>query len=148
MQCRGENKCFPRESRLNRTYLRRNGMNRTVVRIAVFLFAVTLSIGAFAASKSMDFKLYHDVQLNGMTLPAGDYTVKYKTDGPTTEVTFMQGSKKITTANGEFKTLTEKPRFNQVVVSNGPGTPNLSQLEFHGSKQAINFDNSTSASGK
>ena len=65
-------------------------MTRTVVRAALFIFALTMSVTAFAGSKSENVTLYHDAQLNGKTIPAGDYTVKCDTSGSTAQVKFLR----------------------------------------------------------
>ena len=48
-------------------------MTRTLVRATLFIFALTMSIAAFAASKSETVILYSDAQVGGKTLPAGEY---------------------------------------------------------------------------
>ncbi len=56
-------------------------MTRNLVRAALFIFALTMTVSAFAASKSENVTLYHDAQLNGKAIPPGDYTVKCDTSG-------------------------------------------------------------------
>ncbi len=92
-------------------------MTRMLARVALLVFAVTMSISAFAGSKSETITLLHDVQLNGTTIPAGDYTVKYDAkEGSTCLVKVMKDGKTVATANGELKQLANKPARNQVVL--------------------------------
>ena len=48
-------------------------MTRILARLTVLVFAIGISISAFAGSTKTDtITLYHDAQLNGTTIPAGD----------------------------------------------------------------------------
>ena len=125
-------------------------MTRTLAHVALFVFAVTLSISAFAGSKSETLTLLHDAQLNGTTIPAGEYTVKYDANGSTCLVKVMKGSKTVATANGELKQLANKPQRDQVILQDDTGgLPALSEMDFSNSKTAITFSPGVAtASGK
>ena len=125
-------------------------MTRMLARIALLLFAVTMSVSAFAGSKSESLTLLHDVQLNGTTIPAGEYTVKYDANGSTCLVKVMKGNKTVATANGELKQLANKPQHDQVILQDDAGSvPVLSEMDFSNSTTAISFgSNATTASGK
>ena len=125
-------------------------MTRMLARVALLVFAVTMSISAFAGSKSESLTLLHDAQLNGTTIPAGEYTVKYDANGSTCLVKVMKGSKTVATANGELKQLSSKPEHNQVVLRNDTGNlPAVSEMDFSNTTTAITFDlNMTTAEGK
>jgi hypothetical protein len=123
-------------------------MTRILVRAALFLIAVSVSIGAFAATKSQNFTLYQDSQLNGAKLPAGEYKVVYDTDGTNPQVKFLKGKKEIASATGQAKPLEKKPGRNQIVLTNGSGAPVISELDFAGSPTGITFDSSMATAGK
>ena len=124
-------------------------MTRMLARVALLVFAVTMSISAFAGSKSESLTLLHDVQLNGTTIPAGEYTVKYDANGSTCLVKVMKGSRTVATANGELKQLASKPDHNQVVLQNTGGVPALNEMDFSDTQSAITFSpNAETASGK
>jgi hypothetical protein len=130
--------------------VKENAMTRMLARVALVVFAVTMSISAFAGSKSENVTLLHDVQLNGTTIPAGEYIVKYDANGSTCLVKVMKGNKTVATANGEVKQLAAKPRNNQVILQDvSGGIPTVSEMDFSDSKTAVTFDSSmTTASGK
>ena len=116
----------------------------------MFLLALTLtlSIGAFAASKSQTVTLYHDAQLNGKTLPAGEYTVKCDTTGSTSQVRFIRNGKEVASATGQVKQLTSAPDSNQVVTLDGNGGPStISEIDFSNTKSGVTFGTSTAMSG-
>jgi len=124
-------------------------MTRTLARVALLVFAVTLSISAFAGSKTETLTLFHDAQLNGTTIPAGEYTVKYDANGSTCLVKVMKGGKTVATANGELKQLADKPRHDQVQLGDNGGVPVVNEMDFSDSKTAITFSqNAETASGK
>ena len=124
-------------------------MTRMLARVALLVFAVTMSVSAFAGSKSETVTLLHDAQLNGTTIPAGEYTVKYDANGSTCQVKVMKGSKTVATANGELKQLADKPRHDQVLLGDNGGVPVVNEMDFSDSKTAITFSpNAETASGK
>ena len=101
-------------------------MTRTLTRMAMLLLAITISLAALAKTHSEDITLYHDASLNGTVIPAGEYQVKYDTEGTTANVKFLKGKKEVASASGQVKTLDQKLNANQVVLQNGSGTPAIS----------------------
>ena len=121
-------------------------MTRTLARVALFVLALTLSISAFAGTKSTSVTLYNNAQLNGNTLPAGDYTVKYNTTGSTAQVTFIRNGKEVASATGQVKQLDKAPEFNQIVTQDGNGAASISEIDFSNTKTGVTFDNGGSMS--
>ncbi len=122
-------------------------MTRMLARVTVVLFALTMSIGAFAASKSESVTLYNAAQLNGTTLPAGDYTVKCDTTGSTAQVKFIRNGKEVASATGQVKQLgSAAPESNQIITQGGNGTASISEIDFSRSKTGVTFDSGTSMS--
>jgi hypothetical protein len=124
-------------------------MTRMLARVALLVFAVTMSLSAFAGSKSETISLLHDVQLGGTTIHPGEYTVKYDANGSTCLVKVIRDGKTVATANGELKQLANKPERNQVVLDNTGGMPTVSEMDFSNTTTAITFSPAvTTASGK
>jgi hypothetical protein len=121
-------------------------MTRTLARVALFLFAVTMSVSAFAGSKSETVTLFHDAQLNGKTLPAGEYTVKCETTGSTAQVKFMKSGKEVASASGQVKTLTSAPQYNQVITQDGGSVPSISEVDFSHTATGVSFEGGTMSS--
>ena len=86
--------------------------------------------------------------INGTTLPAGDYTVKYDVEGSNAQVKFMKGSKEVASANGQLKTLTKRPDSSQVVLDNSGNTRTISEIDFGGKDTAISFASGGTTAGK
>jgi len=123
-------------------------MTRIAVRFALLVLALTLSISAFAKSKSENISLFQDVTVNGTTVPAGDYVVKYDIDGNNAQVKFTQNGKDIATTTGQVKMLNKKPAQNQVVLNTAGDTRTISEIEFGGKDTAITFESAGAAAGK
>lgn len=121
-------------------------MNRKLAGFTLLAFALTLSISAFAGTKSDSITLYNDAQLNGKTLPAGDYTVKYNATGSTAQVKFIRNGKEVATADGQLKQLGTAPEFTQVVTEGANGTPSISEIDFAKSKTGVTFNSATMSS--
>jgi len=121
-------------------------MTRMLARATLLIFALSMSIGAFAASKSESITLFNDAQLNGKTLPAGDYTVKCDTTGSTAQVKFLKNGKEMVSATGQVKQLPRAPAHNQVVTQDGNGSSTISEIDFSNSSTAVTFDSGTSMS--
>jgi hypothetical protein len=123
-------------------------MTKIPVRLALLALALTLSISAFAKPKSESITLFQDATLNGATLPAGNYVVKYDVTGSNAQVKFMQGSKEVATANGQVKTLAKKPVSNQVLLNTEGNTRDISEIDFGGKDTAITFESAGATAGK
>jgi len=123
-------------------------MTRNAVRFALLVLTLTLSISAFAKSKSENISLFQDVTVNGTTVPAGDYVVKYDIDGNNAQVKFTQNGKDIATTTGQVKMLNKKPAQNQVVLNTAGDTRTISEIEFGGKDTAITFESAGAAAGK
>jgi hypothetical protein len=123
-------------------------MTRNAVRFALLVLALTVSIGAFARSKSESISLFQDATVNGTNVPKGDYVVKYDIEGSNAQVKFTQNGKEVASANGQVKTLTKKPDRNQVVLSTSGDTHMISEIDFGGKDTAISFEGAGASAGK
>lgn len=123
-------------------------MTRITLRFAFLAVACTLAINAFAKPKSQNITLYHDASLNGTNLPAGDYVVKYDTEGSNTQVKFMKGNKEVATATGQVKTLPKKSASSQVVLNEDGSSRSISEIDFGGKDTAISFGSAGATAGK
>ena len=122
----------------------------TRIQLGCFMLALTLvfSASAFAKPKSESVTLYHDANINGTTLPAGDYVIKYDNEGTTTQVHFMQGRKEVAVVTGQLKVLDKKAGTNQIVVDSDGGNRIISEIDFRGTDTAISFASAGTAAGK
>lgn len=99
-----------------------------------------IRISAFAGSKSDSVLLFHPAQVNGKTLPAGEYTVKCETTGSTAQVKFLKDGKEVATANGQVKQLTAHPDHTQVITQDAGNSSSISEIDFAHTGTAVSFD--------
>ena len=123
-------------------------MIRNAVRFTLLVLALTVSISAFAKSKSENISLFQDVTVNGTNVPAGDYVIKYDIDGNNAQVKFTQHGKEIASTTGQVKTLSKKPVQNQVLLNTNGDTRTISEIDFGGKDTAITFESAGTGAGK
>ena len=109
-------------------------------RIIFATLVLALTTSAFAASDShkSSFQLSAATQVNGTTLPAGEYTAQWEGAGPTAQVNIMQGKKVLATAPAQVIALDSKASDTQAEVFNGTnGERELKALQFAGKKVSL-----------
>ena len=112
-------------------------MKRLSVQCSVLALVLTLALSAVAKPKSENITLYHGTSVNGISLPAGSYVVKYDFQGSNAQVKFMEGNKEVASTTGQAKTLSSKVPANQVVLNNQDGS--IVEIDFGGKDTAITF---------
>lgn len=109
------------------------------VPITTIALTFVLSAGAFAATQSKSVTFDKAVQVNGTTVPAGDYKVKYDDSSSNAQVSFLQGKKQVATASGQVKDLGKKANQTAVIVRTGNSVPALEEIDFGGSAKGLTF---------
>lgn len=103
----------------------------------VLLFALALVSAAFAANKG-NFQISDPVQVNGTTLPAGDYVAKWDGSGPTVQVSITRNGKTVTTVAAKLVHLDQKAPEDATEVQNlGGGRRELTTVQFSGKKYSL-----------
>ncbi len=107
----------------------------------VILTIITLAMAAAASAKDgKSIRLEHDAALAGNHLASGDYTVIWQAHGPSITVSFEKGSRVVATAEGKLVDRPKKNPANEVVYGAAVnGSPEIQELRFRGSTQAIVF---------
>lgn len=109
-------------------------------RIILATMVLALATSAFAASDShkSSFEISAATQVNGTTLPAGEYTAQWEGAGPTVQVNILQGKKVVATVPAQVVALDSKASDTQAEVLNGAkGTRELKALQFAGKKVSL-----------
>ena len=112
-------------------------------RIIFATLALALTTSAFAASDShkSSFEISAATQVNGTTIPAGEYTVRWEGSGPTVQVNIMQGKKVVATVPAQVVTLDRAATNTQTEVWNGSnGERELKALKFEGKKVSLELN--------
>jgi hypothetical protein len=115
---------------------RKNFLGTSVLVLGLALLA---SAPALASNKA-SVTLYHDAVLQGTSLQAGHYTVRWESHSPTATVTLSQGKHSRATAQAKLVERDHKYNCNSVVFeTQADGTRNMREIRFAGSSQVIVF---------
>jgi ABC-type enterochelin transport system substrate-binding protein len=109
-------------------------------RIIFATLVLALTTSAFAANDShkSGFEISAATQVNGTTIPAGEYTAKWEGSGPTVQVSILQGRKVVATAPAQVVVLDRAASDTQAEVLNGSnGERELKALQFAGKKISL-----------
>lgn len=109
-------------------------------RIIFATLVLAFATSAFAASDShkSSFEISAATQVNGTTLPAGDYTAQWEGSGPTVQVNIMRGKKVVATVPAQVVALDRKASDTRAEVLNGSnGDRELKALQFAGKKFSL-----------
>ena len=112
-------------------------------RTIVATLALAIATSAFAASDShkSNFEIGNATQVNGTTIPAGEYTAQWEGSGPTVQVSILQGKKVVATAPAQVITLDSKATDTHTEVLNGTnGQRELKVLQFAGKKFSLQLE--------
>jgi hypothetical protein len=109
-------------------------------RIIFATLVLAFATSAFAASDThkSSFEISAATQVNGTTIPAGEYTAKWEGSGPTVQLSIMQGRKVVATAPAQVVSLDRAASDTQAEVRNGSnGERELTALQFAGKKVSL-----------
>lgn len=107
-------------------------MKTTVVKTGIVATLLVLAISAYAANT---ITLNHPAVVNGKQLAAGQYEIKFSSDGV---VTFLRGKSEVATAKAKLEDRNSKAAYNAVITKrNGSGAPAIMEIQFEGKKQVL-----------
>jgi hypothetical protein len=99
--------------------------------------ALLLATSAFAANKG-SLQVQESVTVNGTKLAAGDYKVQWDGNGPSVELSIMQGKKLIAKVPAHVVDLSQPSQNDAAVVKNSSdGSKELSEVRFSGKRFAL-----------
>ena len=99
--------------------------------------ALLLATTAFAANKG-SLQLQEPVNVNGTTLKPGDYKLEWDGNGPSVELSIMQGKKVITKVPAHVVDLSRPATNDAAVVKKGDdGNNSLTEVRLSGKKFAF-----------
>ena len=105
------------------------------------LFALlVVTVGALAADGTGNLTLRYPVQLKGKQLPAGDYKVKWQGNGPSVDVTVLEGKKTVATTTATMKELNSPAPYDSVMYKTDGQAKALGEIQFGGKKSALVFE--------
>ena len=111
------------------------------------LFLAVAAASAFAADGGRgNFQISAPVQVNGTTIPAGDYVAKWNGSGPTVQVSIVRNGKTLATAPAKLVQSEKKASDDTAEIQNGAGGKReLTSLHFSGKKYSLDLSGATEA---
>jgi len=117
----------------------------TVAKGLVLALAVLLATSAFASNKG-SFHAQEAVQVNGQSIPAGDYQLRWEGTGSNVELSFMQGKKEIAKTSARVIELNQASAYDSAIVDHSSGKASVSEVRFAGKKTALAINTGDRAS--
>lgn len=112
-----------------------------LTRVLVPVLVLALTATAFAANGAATVKLFSAAQLNGKSLAAGEYKVKWDSHSPEADVTFLQGKTAVATAHARLVDRDQASPENVVVThANSDGSETIVEIRFEGKKSVLVFE--------
>lgn len=108
--------------------------------IAVTVLAFVSSAFAGNNGRKESFEIASAIQVNGQTLPAGEYQAKWEGSGPNVEVSFVHAGKVMATAPATVVETTEKSANTSAELQGADGARQLNALHFSGKKYSLSFN--------
>ncbi len=110
------------------------------VKALLVLFALlAVTVGAFAAEGTGKMTLRYPVQVNGKQLAAGEYKVKWQGNGPSVDVTLLNGKKTVASTTAKIKELQTPAPYDSVMYKTEGDTKAVSEVQFGGKKATLIF---------
>ena len=120
--------------------MNRNHLAKTVV----LGLAVLRATSAFASNKG-SLTVPESVEINGQRLAPGDYQVRWDGNGPSVEVTFLQGRKEVAKTTAKLVALEKPYYYDSAVLDHASGKATISEVRFAGKKYELAIGGSEKA---
>jgi hypothetical protein len=118
---------------------------KKALKFVVLCSALLFAVAAFSAERSV--RLYSPVNLNGTTLKAGEYNVRYTVNGSNVDVQFLQGKKTIASTSAQLVEARKTNRDMLVTDNGSDGNTKLVSIQFANQPNAISFANAGTGGG-
>jgi hypothetical protein len=113
-------------------------MKRSGFSYCVSVGVILLSSTAVFAANRGSLQIPEQVSVNGQSLPAGEYQVKWGGDGPNVDLRILRDGKLVTTIPAHTIELQRKdPQDSVLTKKSDDGTESLSEIHFGGKKYAF-----------
>ncbi len=103
-------------------------------KLVVLAVSLVLALAAFAGDMhKASLQTLDTLQVNGKSLPAGDYKVTWDGNGPNVQLNILKNNKVVATSGAHLVQLQQKSISNVAVTeSSADGTKSLQEIRFAG----------------
>jgi hypothetical protein len=119
-------------------------------KLVVLVVSLLLTVGAFAGdTHKASLQTLDTLQVNGKSLPAGEYKVTWEGNGPAVQLNILKNGQVVATSSAQVVELNNKPANDAAVTAVNPdGTKTLQEIRFAGKKFAFALGPSAQAQMK
>jgi hypothetical protein len=119
-------------------------------KLVVLAISLLLAVTAFAGEAHKgSLQTYDAVSVNGTTLPAGEYQIRWEGNGPNLQLSILQHNKVKATTEAHMVELPQKQSNDAAVTTaNSDGTRSLNEIRFAGKKYAFAIGQADQAQAK
>ncbi len=125
---------------------------KSLLSMKTLMLFLLLAFGASAFASDAgkgNFQISDPVQVNGTTLPAGDYTAKWQGSGPDVQVSIVRSGKTVATIPAKLVQLEQKASYDAAEYQTGvSGKRELTALHFSGKKYSLQLGSTTAQTMK
>jgi len=107
------------------------------VKTLVLAVAVAATTSAFASSNKGTLHVSEAAQINGQSVAAGDYQLRWEGAGPNVQVSVMQGKKVVATVPAQLVEQKQAFSNDSTIVDRTSSTPAIKEVRFAGKKYAL-----------
>lgn len=118
-----------------------------LVKSFVLASAVLLATGAFASNKGT-LHLQEAAQINGQSVPAGEYQLRWDGTGPNVELSVLKGKNVVAKTPAQLVEQKEAFRNDSTIIDRSASTPVVKEVHFSGKKYALSFSAEKSEMGE
>lgn len=119
------------------------------LKVMVGISVLMLAVSAFAGNNGGKFSLASAAELNGKSLAAGEYKVRWEGQGPEVQVTVSQGKNIVATLPAQLVERESKAARNAVVLkNNGGGAGSIVELQLAGKQSVLVFQKAATVADK
>jgi hypothetical protein len=103
-------------------------------KLVVLAISLLLAVSAFASdTHKASLQTFNPVQVNGKSLPAGQYRLQWEGNGPNVQLNIMKNNKVVATTDAHVVQLSQKPSNDTAVTASNPdGSRTLQEIRFAG----------------
>lgn len=108
-----------------------------VAKSLVLALAVVAATSAFAGTNKGTLHLSEAAQINGQSVAAGDYQLRWEGTGSIVEVSVMKGKEVVTKVPARVVESKQAYSYDSTVVDRASTTPTVKEVRFAGKKYAL-----------
>lgn len=108
-----------------------------VAKSLVLALAVVAATSAFAGTNKGTLHLSESAQINGQSVAAGEYQLRWEGTGSNVELSVMKGKEVVTKVPARVVESKQAYSYDSTIVDRGGSAPQVKEVRFAGKKYAL-----------